>query len=108
MVMIYGLQTLLKDPVPLFESGFFSKGQLSLLNDAFKICLTNLRPYILPICEIFFIPDESLVSAVGNSFGDIYETHLKWAKNSRLNNAAKGSIQDGWEEFMMPILRGKL
>ena len=108
MVILYGLQTLLKDPVALFESGYFSKGQLSLLNDAFKLSLKTLRPHIVPITEIYLIPDESLLSAVGNSYGDIYETHLKWAKSSRLNNPATGSIQDGWEEYMMPILRGKL
>jgi hypothetical protein len=47
------------------------------------------------------------VSAIGNSYGDIYETHLKWAKESRLNDN-KGSIPDGYMEYIMPILQGKL
>jgi hypothetical protein len=47
------------------------------------------------------------MSAIGNSYGDIYETHLEWAKNSRLNDN-KGSIPDGYMENIMPILQGKL
>jgi hypothetical protein len=47
------------------------------------------------------------MSAVGNSYGDIYETHLEWAKNSRMNKF-KGQIAPGWEEYMMPIIKGKL
>jgi len=47
------------------------------------------------------------MSAIGNSYGDIYETHLEWAKTSRFNND-KGSIPDGYMEYIMPILQGKL
>ena len=47
------------------------------------------------------------MSAIGNSYGDIYETHLEWAKNSRLNQN-KGAIPDGYMENIMPILQGKL
>ena len=43
------------------------------------------------------------MSAIGNSYGDIYSTHLEWAKTSRLNDN-KGSIQDGFMEYIMPIL----
>ena len=48
-----------------------------------------------------------MMSAVGNSYGDIYETHLQWAKTSRLNDD-KGSIPEGWNEYILPILHGKL
>ena len=51
--------------------------------------------------------DDTLCSAIGNSYGDIYETHLEWAKDSRLNHL-KGNSVPGWEENVMPILRGKL
>jgi hypothetical protein len=43
------------------------------------------------------------MSAIGNSYGDIYETHLEWAKGSRLNKK-EGAIQDGFMENMFPIL----
>lgn len=50
-----------------------------------------------------------LNSAIGNSYGDIYETHLRWAKNSRLNKTKAGdAIPDGYIEYVMPILKGKL
>ncbi len=48
-----------------------------------------------------------IVSAIGNSYGDIYETHLEWAKNSKLNKT-KGNIPEGFETYIMPILKGKL
>ena len=47
--------------------------------------------------------DNDLMSAIGNSYGDIYETHLEWAKTSRLNDN-KGSIPDGYIENILPIL----
>jgi len=50
-----------------------------------------------------------LQSAVGNSYGDIYETHLRWAKESKLNKTKGGdAIPDGYIEYIMPILKAKL
>ncbi len=53
--------------------------------------------------EAFGHSDNVLMSAVGNSYGDIYDTHLEWAKTSRLNHP-KGSIPDGYMKYVMPIL----
>jgi hypothetical protein len=69
--------------------------------------LTRIRPQFIPLCELYPSTDNALMSAIGNSYGDIYETHLEWAQNSRLNQR-KGAIQDGFMEHMMPILKGKL
>jgi len=69
--------------------------------------LALIRPQAVPLTEIFTVPDEVMMSAVGNSYGDIYETHLQWAKTSRLNDD-KGSIPEGWNEYILPILHGKL
>jgi len=44
------------------------------------------------------------MSAIGNSYGDIYTTHLDWAQTSRLNDEKNGSIPDGFMEYLMPIL----
>ena len=53
--------------------------------------------------------DEILVSAIGNSYGDIYETHLRWAKDSKLNHTQNGdAIPDGYLETIMPILKAKM
>ena len=94
----------LKDYTHLgYESGYLPKGAQTLINEAYKILLVKIRPQIIPLVETFGIPDSVLVSAVGNSYGDIYETHLEWAKTSRLNDD-KGSIPDGYMEYIMPIL----
>ena len=90
-----------------YESGFFQKGTVTLINEAVKVMLTKLRPQLIPLIEMEHMTDNHLMSAIGNSYGDIYETHLEWAQNSRLNNN-KGSIPDGFMENMMPILQGKL
>jgi hypothetical protein len=70
--------------------------------------LVSLRPQLISLVEVFEVSDAALMSAIGNSYGDIYETHLRWAKTSRLNDPENGSIPDGWNEYMMPILKGKL
>ena len=50
----------------------------------------------------------TLPSAIGNFYGDIYETHFEWARDSRLNNEKEGSIIPGFKEKILPILQGKL
>ena len=47
------------------------------------------------------------MSAIGNSYGDIYETHLDWAKTSRLNKT-EDAIPKGYRELILPILQGKI
>jgi hypothetical protein len=47
------------------------------------------------------------MSAVGNSYGDIYETHFKWAKESKMNQT-EDAIPRGHSEFLLPILQGKI
>jgi hypothetical protein len=54
--------------------------------------------------ECFPWTDSVLMSAIGNSYGDIYTTHLEWAQTSRLNDEKNGSIPDGFMEYIMPIL----
>ena len=100
----------LKDYTNLgYESGYLPKGSQTLIQEAFKILLARIRPQVIPLVEAFGIPDSVLVSAVGNSYGDIYETHLEWAKNSRLNKTELGdAIPDGYMENIMPILKGKM
>lgn len=101
--VLYGLFHLQKNPTGLYESEYFSSGSMSLLNEAIKLVLKRLRPQILPLAEVVPHPDHGLMSAIGNSYGDIYETHLEWAMGSRLNDG-KGSIPDGYMEYIMPIL----
>ena len=59
---------------------------------------------MIPLIEAWEFPDEVLISCIGNSYGDIYETQLEWARNSRLN---KIGMPKGFEYFKQ-ILNGKL
>jgi acyl-CoA oxidase len=105
--ILYGLSQLQKDPAGLYECGYFAPGSRAMVDGAVKLVLARLRPQILPLAEVVPHPDGLLMSAIGNSYGDIYETHLEWAATSRLNDD-KGSIPDGYMEHIMPILQGKL
>ena len=111
LCMLFGLYTLHTEGRRVFEMGYFGGGvpYSELVLDAIKKLNNELRPQIIPIIESFGVRDEFLQSAVGNSYGDIYETHLKWAKDSRLNHTKAGdAIPDGYMEYMMPILQAKL
>ena len=69
----------------------------------------RIRPQAIGLVESFPIADEIACSAVGNSYGDIYEKHLDCAMNSRLNKTKAGdAIPDGYLELMTPILKAKL
>ena len=81
-----------------------------MLDDALKLLLTRLRPQIVNLAEtnlFLMCNDNMLMSAIGNSYGDIYETHFEWAKNSRMNRT-KDAIPNGYKEFILPILQGKI
>ena len=90
-----------------YETGYFGPRSAKILSDAVKELLVRIRPQIIPLAESFAFPDSLLMSAIGNSYGDIYETHLKWAQESKLNQQ-KGGIPVGFMENLMPILQGKL
>ena len=66
-----------------------------------------IRPNILNALESIPSVDQFSMSAIGNNYGDIYETHLEWAKNSRMNQN-EDAIPDGFLQYMMPLLKGKL
>lgn len=107
LACLMGLTHLQEHSTIAYENGYFQKGAISLINDAVKEMLDRIRPQFISLIELVPTSDNMLMSAIGNSYGDIYETHLEWAKNSRLNQRP-GAIQDGFMENMMPILQGKL
>ena len=78
------------------------------MEEANKILLKRLRPQIIPIVEgLLHYSDTGLMSAIGNSYGDIYETQLNWAQNSKMNKT-EHAIPVGYKELILPILQGKL
>lgn len=44
-----------------------------------KVICKELRPYAVSMIESNGVPDEFIISAVGNKYGDIYEQHFEWA-----------------------------
>lgn len=71
---VFALKSILNDPQPLYESGFFKAGSGMLLNDAYAKVLVDLRPHMIPYIE--YSPNMTLTlrSTIGNDYGDIYET----------------------------------
>lgn len=68
-----------------FDRSYIKPYTLVWLNQAIKDLLVAIRPQFIPLLEIHPFSDNTLMSAVGNSYGDIYETHLEWAMGSRMN-----------------------
>ena len=60
---------------------------------------------MLNLIEAFEYDDNSLVSAIGNYDGNVYERLLEWAKSSKLNQKDK---IDGFDEYIKPFLAAKL
>jgi hypothetical protein len=93
-----------------YECGYFAGGLSfsTFIGNAIKHILKEVRPYAISLVESYGVSDTVLNSAIGNSYGDIYETHLRWAKDSKLNHTKLGdAIPDGYLENVKP-LRGKM
>jgi len=69
---------------------------------AMKESLNELRPHMVSLVELNTRSesDMSYLSAIGNEYGDIYETQLEWAMKSRLN---KNPIPDYYKTIIRPI-----
>lgn len=85
LCMLNGLCQLMADSVACYESNYFDANSKQYVLNAVKHINRELRPSIINIIETVGIPDVVLQSAIGNSYGDIYEQHLEWAKSSSLN-----------------------
>jgi len=103
MTKIFALQTLKNDNANLYECGFFVKGSMKLLDEAYNTCLKELRPHFINILELRSLDREEsyILSTIGNRYGDIYEKQLEVAKASRLNT---GSPPPYFEKLMKPII----
>jgi acyl-CoA oxidase len=109
LCMLGGLCQLMGDSTSCYEAKFFNENSSDFILEAVTHINRELRPYAINIIETVNVPDVVLSSAIGNSYGDIYETHLEWAKNSSLNHTKLGdAIPDGYIEYMMPVLKGKM
>ena len=73
---MFALKQLISESAVLYEVGFFKQGAQRLLNEAMNQCLIELRPHMIPLIELNTRSeiDLSYLSAIGNEYGDIYET----------------------------------
>ena len=101
---VFAGNDLVNNCVALHQCGYFNQEQSHLLWEYYKRCLVDLRPHVLNIIESYFHSDNVLNSAIGNSYGDIYEQQLEWAKNSRLNKQGVPSF----DKYMKPFYTSKL
>lgn len=107
MCTLIGLVFLQECQVAGYDSGYFKAGDRRLVQGAIALLLKRIRPQAIPLIELANIPDHTLTSAIGNSYGDIYETHFEWAKTSRLNDQ-QDNIPAEFHQHLGPILQGKL
>eukprot|EP00350_Pseudokeronopsis_sp_OXSARD2_P006783 CAMPEP_0170566134 /NCGR_PEP_ID=MMETSP0211-20121228/79643_1 /TAXON_ID=311385 /ORGANISM="Pseudokeronopsis sp., Strain OXSARD2" /LENGTH=384 /DNA_ID=CAMNT_0010887223 /DNA_START=830 /DNA_END=1984 /DNA_ORIENTATION=- len=102
---LLGIYELSKNNHTLYDCGYFTPSTEDNLTEALNLAYTKIRPLMIPLVEGIGIQDEENLSAIGNKFGDIYETQFEWAKNSRLNQEP---VIKGFKENIQPILHGKL
>ena len=71
---IHALDELKKDQGFLFDTEFFAQGARIMIEKALNKVISEVRPYVIPLAVCKMLPDFVLPSAIGNSYGDIYET----------------------------------
>jgi hypothetical protein len=104
VLSVYALKVLQQDNTLLYESGFFVQGSNHLLYETYNAQLKKMRPHVIRLVEIEDLDEEFWnLSTIGNRYGDIYETQLEVAKNSRLNT---GSPPPYYERLMKPLIQG--
>jgi len=68
-----------------------------------------VRPYVIPLIEFgersLKMEESWNISTIGNKYGDIYETQLAVAKDSKLNNG--GNPPPYYKSLMQPLIHGK-
>jgi len=100
------MKELLRDNQMLYETGFFKKGALELLNRAYNQALRELRPQMVALVELGDLEQEDSwnFSTIGNRYGDIYEAQLEVAASTRLNT---GVPPPYFEKLIKPLLEGR-
>jgi hypothetical protein len=105
LISIFAMYEIRKDNQLLYETGFFGAGTVTLMNNSYNEALRELRPHLIPLVEMSELEKEDSwnVSTIGNKYGDIYETQLEVAMNSRLNT---GKPPPYYEKLMKPLIQG--
>lgn len=102
LLKVFALKQIQEDTVGLYECGFFTAGCGKLIDGALKLMLETLRPQMIAVVEMR--DDLTFTNtAIGNPYGDIYESLLDYAKASELNT---GNPPPYYEQYMKPLIQG--
>jgi len=76
LAKVFALKQLLLDSAVCYETGFFGSGSSELLTESMNKSLQELRPHMVPLTEMNSTSEMNMsyLSAIGNEYGDIYET----------------------------------
>lgn len=104
LAKIYSMDILKNDAIFLYETGFFAAGSSALLDSCFDRACRELRPQLIPLIELNSeqFMDLCYLSAIGNKYGDIYESQLERAMNSKLSQKPK---PDWFDDVVMPVFK---
>ena len=114
LAKVFAFAQLAEDHGCLYETGFFSVGSQSLMDEAFKKALIQLRPHMVNLVELNYdsMMDGSHLSAIGNEYGDIYEEQLDRAMKGKFNSLETHNKPDYFDELCLPFynqtIRSKL
>ena len=108
LAAIYALSQLKEDSGAVFASGFFYQDAHKNISLALDYLIAKIRPQLIPLAESTYSSDNYFPSSIGNYYGDIYETQLDWAMNSRQNKEDKDGVPVYFEQLIKPFLHGKL
>ena len=106
MQKIYGFKCLSNDLGALLAAKYIDQESGPTVERALKDAIKTIRPMLIPIVEAIALPDEILLSAIGNKTTDPYETLMEWTK--KYNPLNKEKLLPGFKEYIMPLMRAKL
>lgn len=101
---IWAINSIMENVGPIFDAGYFAPSVSMRMNEALDIMVRKLRPQLIPLVELKAASDLVVPTNIGNSYGDIYETQLEWAKDSSMNHYDKDGVPPQWEEYIKPFL----
>ena len=101
MIRLYGLHELQRDSANLYDCGYFTPQSKAKLTEEISNLYKEIRPQFISLIEAIDVPDWSLNSSIGNSYGDTYEQQLQCARNNRWN---KTDFAHGFKEHILPII----
>ena len=102
LLCVYGLTELNKQCSALYECGYFNLKQgRDYLLETLNLKISLLRPQAINLIESIDVPDSTLNSSIGKSFGDIYETYFNNARQSRLNRKKDTKVIDIFGDVLL-------